>query len=92
MKTIKFKLHGETEIPQEWIDTVPGQGRADDDVRWLAQNYTVEVSASELTKYLTGLGFEAESLGDHKENIERLIWIASFDCQEQNTNYFYMSY
>ena len=90
-KRVVFHFGQETKIPQEWIDSVPRSGPADDAVGYLAGGYGVQVSEGDLKKYLKEYGaWDADELSDHYANIERLIWLASLECQENDTNYFYM--
>lgn len=90
-KTINFKLHGETELPQEFIDSVPSSGAADDAVSELRQYYNIRVSETDLKRFLKSYGAWDESdLESYDDNVDRLIWLACLDCQENDKNNFYM--
>lgn len=90
---IKYKLNTEVELPQDFIDSIPSQGRADDAVKDIQCLYDVQCDEKELILYLKSMGAWSESeLQDHDSNIDRLIWLSCLDCQEQNTIYFYMGY
>jgi hypothetical protein len=88
METIIFKMYSETIIPQEWMDYVPESGPADYAVECLRERYKVVVNKVKLKEYLKQFGFDA--LEDHEDNIDRLIWMATLDCKENETNVFYM--
>jgi hypothetical protein len=89
--TIEFKLHQETELPQDFIDSVPRSGRADEAVKYIQYDYNVECDKEDLIKFLKSYGaWESSELQDHNDNIDRLIWLACLDCQENETTYFYM--
>jgi len=92
MKTrIVFKIHTETELPQNFIDSMPRQGQADETCETLLKEYDIDVSLEDSTKYLKSLGaWDNEELTDLELNKMRLIWIACLDCQENETNRFYM--
>lgn len=90
---IKYKLNTEVELPQDFIDSIPSQGQADDSVRDIQALYDVQCDEKELIKFLSSYGAWSESeLQDHGSNIDRLIWLSCLDCQEQRTLYFYMGY
>ena len=90
-ETIVYKLNQEVELPQDFIDSIPSQGRADDAVKDIQESYSVECDETDLIKYLKSTGgWDESELQDHDSNIDRLIWISCLDCQEQNTTYWYM--
>lgn len=90
-KTIEFKLNEETELPQEVIDSIPRSGQADDAVVELHQDYNFEVTLDDSIKFLSSYGaWDKEELQDLDSNIDRIIWLACLDCQENNTTFFYM--
>jgi hypothetical protein len=90
-KTIEFKLHGETELPQNLIDSIPSSGAADNAVAEARQYFNIEVPENDLRRFLKRYGaWDAEELSDHDANIDRLIWLACLDCRENETTYFYM--
>lgn len=89
-RVVKFKANEETELPGEAIESVPSQGAADDAVEYLRSALDVEVDAEELKEFLSCYGaWNDEELSDHDNNIERLLWLACLDCQENNTTTFY---
>ena len=92
MKTkIKFKLHAETELPQDLIDDAPSQGPFDDYAEWIVSKYDVEVSLEDSIQYLKSFGaWDIKELQDLETNIQRILWISILDCKENNTNYFNM--
>lgn len=88
---ITFKLHAEVELPDDFINSVPMSGPADNAVSELREVYDVECSLDDSKEYLKTYGaWSDEELSDLDSNIDRLIWIACLDCQEQKTNYWYM--
>lgn len=90
-KSIEFKLNSEIELPQDFIDSIPSSGQADSYIDDLLLNYSIECSEKDAIKYLKSTGgWSLYELNNHDENIRRLAWIACLDCQEQDTNYFYM--
>ncbi len=91
MNTVIFKLHSETIIPQDWIETMPMSGAADYAVSEIKSTYKVVVSKENVKKYLKAFGaWDTKELLDHDKNIDRLIWLATLDCKENNNNVFYM--
>lgn len=91
MNKITFKLDSETIIPQDWIDIMPTSGKADYAVAEIKEAYNVVVNKDGLKKYLKRFGaWNTEELSDHSNNIDRLIWIATLECKENDTNVFYM--
>lgn len=89
--TIVFKLHNETEFPQSMVDDAPLQGPFDDYADCILSSYNVEVSLSDSIKYLKGVGaWDTEELQDLETNKARLLWLALLDCNENETNLFYM--
>lgn len=90
-KTIEFKLNEETELPQEVIDSIPMSGQADNAAAELRQDYNFDVSLDDSIKFLSSYGaWNKEELQDLDSNIDRIIWLACLDCQENNTTFFYM--
>ena len=88
---VKFELHGETEIPQDMIDSVPRSGPADTAVSDLRQVYEIEVSHEDVKLFLRSYGaLDDEELANFDDCIDRLIWLACLDCRENDTTYFYM--
>ena len=92
MKTVLiFNLNDGIDLPQDFIDSVPSSGPADESVSDLRLAYDVQCSESDLVQFLKSYGaWEAEELTDHDENINRLIWLSCLDCQESSSTYFYM--
>jgi hypothetical protein len=91
MKTITYTLHGKTKLPKKFINAIPRSGQADSSVADLRTMYNVECNPSHLVEYLKSYGSWGDSeLQNHDDNIDRLIWLSCLDCQENNTNYFYM--
>ena len=89
--TITFKLNKEIELPQMFVDSIPSTGQADSYVEDLLQDYNVECSKQDALTYLKSVGaWSNEELANHDENLERLVWIACLECQENETNFFYM--
>lgn len=89
--TIIFKLNAETELPQDFIDAVPSSGAADESVDFLLQTYEIECSERDAAAYLKSTGgWSEDELLDHETNLGRLIWIATLNCQEEQTTFFYM--
>lgn len=89
--TVEFKLHGETELPENLIASIPLSGPADNAVSEVLQHYNIKCDSEDLKKFLKSYGaWDNEDLMDHETNIERLIWLAALDCQEKETTYFYM--
>lgn len=88
---IVFKLHSDVELPQDLIDGVPMSGRADDSVSDLRDAYDIQCDPTELRIFLKSYGaWSEQDLADHEANLDRLVWLACLDCQEQETTYFYM--
>jgi hypothetical protein len=92
MKTqIIFKLHDETELPQEIIDDAPSSGRFDEFADYILKTYDVQCSLEDSIKYLKTLGaWELDELQDIDLNLSRLLWISILDCKENETQYWYM--
>ena len=92
MQVLKFKLHGETEFPQDLIDDAPSQGQFDDYAEYVLETYDVQVTLDDAIRYLSGYGaWEDKELRDDIELTKaRLLWLSILDCKENNTNYFYM--
>ncbi len=89
MKKVKFKLNSETKIPKYWIDNIPESGAADYAVAEIRKKYTIEVSDSDLKKCIGA--YSDWDTSNRDDNIDRLIWIATLDCRENNETYWYMS-
>jgi len=79
----------EIEMTLEQAEMVPLMGQADDGVYLLSQEkdvmaqldkYTPELIAECLKEYGA---WDDEELKDHKQNIQRLLWIAACDLQEK---------
>lgn len=91
MKVITFKLHQETKLPKNFINAIPKQGKADSYVDELLKKYRVKVSLEDSREFLKSYGaWDEEELSDLESNIQRLVWLACLDCQENKTTYFYM--
>jgi hypothetical protein len=89
--TLEFKINSEIELPQDFIHSIPSQGRADESVSQIQHYYNIECDEKDLITYLKSFGaWEDSELQNHDSNIDRLIWLACLDCQEQETNFFYM--
>lgn len=92
MKLI-FTLHKETKIPKRIRETVPRSGSADESVKYLRKNNDILVSPEDVQEYLSYIGaWTKDELKEssHETNIERLLWIACLNCQENKTCWFYM--
>lgn len=90
-KVIKFKLHTEVKLPKKFIDGVPSSGAADECVADLRKAYDIECDEKEAITYLKSMGsWDDTELSDHDANLDRLVWIACLDCQDQKTTYWYM--
>lgn len=88
---IEFKLNAEVELPKEMIYSVPEQGRADDAVEAILRDYDIKVTLEDSIKYLKRIGdWTVDELQDLEANKSRLVWLACLDCQEQDTNLWYM--
>lgn len=94
MKTsIEFKLYSEIKLPQDFIDSIPSSGQSDSYIDDLLLNYSIKCSEKDAIEYLKNTGgWSLDDLNNHAENIKRLVWIACLNCQEQDTNYFYMGF
>lgn len=91
MQTIKFKLNSEIKLPRKVIKEAPGQGKFDDYADYLLDTYNVEVTLQESIAYLKTYGaWDDSELSDLDDNKRRLLWLACLDCQDNDTNYFYM--
>lgn len=88
---IIFKLNEETELPEEVIQDAPQSGPFDGYAEYLLETYDVECTLSDSIKYLTTVGaWDDSELQDLETNKARLLWIACADCQESDTQLFYM--
>ena len=88
---LQFRLHKETEFPQDLIDGIPSSGPADEFIDQAMSSYHVDCSLDDSIKYLKTFGvWSIDELQDLDANISRLLWTALLDCKEQNTNYWYM--
>lgn len=91
MKKINFKINTEIKLPREFIVGMPSSGPADEYVKGLLEEYNVVCSVKDAQQCLKSTGgWTLDELQDHDVNLARLVWIACLDCQEQETNYFYM--
>ncbi len=88
MKKVTFKLHTETKIPKYWIDNIPSSGAADSAVEHIKELYDIEVSDDDLKQCLES--YTDWDTSNRDDNIDRLIWIATLDCKENNEKYWYM--
>ena len=82
----------EFQMTLEQVSMVPLMGQADDGVKALSQESDI---MAQLNKYTPELIVEClsdygswsdEELKDHKQNIQRLLWIAACDIQEKDDN------
>ncbi len=86
-----FQLHRETYIPKRIREAVPASGPADAAIAWLRQHCTIEVSLQDVQAYLKSTGgWTLDELQDLDKCIDRLLWLACLETQEQNDCYFYM--
>lgn len=87
-KKIKFNLHKETKIPKYWMDNIPESGAADSAVAHIRELYEIVVSDSDLVACISN--YSDWDTSNRDDNIDRLIWIATLDCKENNESYWYM--
>jgi hypothetical protein len=67
------------------------QGAFDEYGEWIVETYNIEVSEEDVRKFLKSYGaWDAEDLKDYDVNLLRLVWIATLNCKENETTYFYM--
>ncbi len=95
MRFLTFELNKETRIPRALIEAMPESGPADETVDWALNRYTVLCKREHAMKYLasTGAWTREEMISEDLSLLHgRLIWLATLDCKEQKTNYFYMGY
>ena len=60
-----------------------GPGEHSEDVALILWAHTVEVTVSEARAYLKGYGaWDEEELDDYSRNVERLVWLAGCDLEE----------
>jgi hypothetical protein len=89
--TLNFKLNGETYIPKRVREAVPLSGAADNAIAEMRRHVTVNVSLADSIAFLKSYGaWELSELQDLDSNIDRLLWLACLDCQENGSAYFYM--
>lgn len=84
-------MNAEIKLPKEFINYIPRQGDVDEYVSDLQKLYEVTCDTQDAIKYLKSTGgWSLDDLQNHDLNINRLIWLACLDCQENKTTYFYM--
>lgn len=90
MTKFKFEFNGEIKIPKKWRDIMPESGPAESAVATIRTQYHVIANEKNLYNYLKRLGcWSHEELLFHDHNIDRLIWVATLDCIENETCWFY---
>lgn len=90
---INFKPNQFTELPQDWINSLPSWGPCDNAIFEIMQFNTVKCDRESAIRYLSNIGYnEIEELEqDSNETlISRILWIALLDCKENKSTEWYM--
>ncbi len=70
-------------LPEECIQDCSAQGAVDDAVAYWVDRLNIEAPPWLLRDYLSGYGaWDKAQLCNHRENLERLLWVWACDCRE----------
>ncbi len=81
---------GEIEFTMGQLRSIPAQGSADDAVRAVSKEPNIKAQTDKwdtlkLVDELQGYGaWDEVELGDHDQNIQRMLWIAACDLHEEH--------
>lgn len=90
---LQLKPNDFTELPQDWIDSLPAWGPCDNAISDIMRFNKVECDRKAAIRYLANIGYnEPEELEQESDEtlISRVLWIALLDCRENDTNEWYM--
>jgi hypothetical protein len=72
-------------LPQECIDDCSAQGSVDDAVAYWVKRLNLDAPSWLLREHLKQYGcWDRAQLCNHKDNLQRLLWIWASDCSENN--------
>ena len=75
------------DLPQECIDEMRGPGAKDEAVAYWVKQLNFDGPAWAIRQHLAGYGaWDITQLVNHRDNLERLLWIHASDCAEAGHN------
>jgi hypothetical protein len=90
---LTIKPNGVTELPQDWIDSLPSWGACDNAMFDIMEWNKVDCDRSAAIQYLVNIGFserEDLELEDDYTLTKHVLWIALLDCRENKSTEWYM--
>ena len=90
---LTIKPNGVTELPQDWIDSLPSWGACDNAMAEIMEWNKVNCDRFAAIQYLVDIGYaEREDLESEDDYTltQRVLWIALLDCRENKSTEWYM--
>ena len=90
---VTFQANDFTDLPEEWINSMPKWGACDTAISEIMMHNTVLCDRDVAINYLTHIGYdEPERLEEKSDETltSVILWIALLDCRDNETTQFYM--